>query len=147
MLRGALVAAAIVSLSACAGSSTSPSPVTSGTITNIAGTWTGTIASSNNQTMQFRMVLTQSSSAITGTWDSSSVSWSGQITGSVDTGSFAGQMTFSGTAADSTVCTGNAAVTGPAGQSSMSWTSNAGVVGGACPAPLPIALKIDVQKQ
>jgi hypothetical protein len=144
--RTALILAAIVLVSACGGSATAPTSTS--TQVNIAGTWTGTIASSNNQAMQYRMVLTQSSSAVSGTWDSSSVSWKGNITGTITGSSFAGHLTFTGTAEDGTVCDGNASISGATGSSSMSWTSETGVVGNtACPAALPAGIKIDVQKQ
>src|SRR5215831_8884842 len=135
MARTSFILAAIVLVSACGGSTTAPTSTSASTQTNIAGTWTGTIASSNNQTMQYRMVLAQSSSAVSGTWDSSSVTWQGNITGTVSGSSFTGQLTFTGTAGDGTVCTGNASVSGAVGSSSMSWTSDTGVVGNtACPA-------------
>jgi hypothetical protein len=148
-MRLALTLCLIVSVAACGGSSTAPSAVSTSasTTTNIAGTWSGTIASTNNAAAQLRMVLTQSAADVTGTWDSTSVSWSGQINGAVHGTSFDGQLKFSGTAMDGTVCTGTANVAGPVSGSTMTWTSSTGVVGGSCPAPLPVGLKIDVQHQ
>jgi hypothetical protein len=146
-MRVALFVCFVASVSACGGNSLAPSAVSSGTGVSIAGTWNGTIVSSNNTTAQFRMVLTQSGSDVTGSWDSTSVSWAGQISGVVSGSSFDGQLKFSGTAADGTVCTGTANVAGPATASTITWTSASGVVGGSCPAPLPTGLKIDVQRQ
>ena len=148
-MRFALTLCLIVSVTACGGSSTTPTAISVGAAnaTNIAGTWNGTIASTNNPTVQLKMVLTQSSADVTGTWDSTSVSWSGQISGAVHGASFDGQFKFSGTASDGTVCTGTANVAGPISASTMTWTSSTGVVGGSCPAPLPVGLKIDVQHQ
>jgi hypothetical protein len=121
--------------------------VSGGTATNIAGTWNGTFVSSNNPSEPFAMVLTQSGSDVSGSWDSTAVSWQGQISGAVSSSSFTGQLKFSGTAANGTVCTGTADVVGSATASTMTWTSASGVVGGSCPAPLPADLKIDVQRQ
>ena len=45
------------------------------------------------------------------------------------------------------VTSGTASVVGPAAGSTMGWTSPLGVVGGSCPAPLPIGLAIAVQRQ
>jgi hypothetical protein len=146
-MRVALIVCVVVSVAGCGGNSTAPSAVSVGTATNIAGAWNGTIASSNNASAQFRMDLTQSGSDVTGTWNSTSVSWSGQIVGVINQASFDGQFKFSGTAAGGTVCTGTANVAGPVSGSTMTWTSPSGVVGGSCPAPLPIGLKIDVQRQ
>jgi hypothetical protein len=146
-MRLALIVCLVVSVSACSGNSTGPTSASGGNAANIAGTWNGTIVSSNNDTMQVRMVLTQSGSQITGTWESSSVRWSGEISGAVSGSKFDGQFKFSGMVSDGTVCTGTATVTGPAADSTMTWTSANGVVGGACPAPLPVGLRIEVQRQ
>ena len=91
------------------------------------------------------MTLTQTGSNVSGTWESTSVGWSGQVSGAVSGTSFTGQLTFSGTTINGTVCTGTANVAGSVSTSTMSWTSASGVVGGSCPAPLPVALKVDVQ--
>ena len=146
-MRFALMACLVVSVAACGGSSTGPTAASAGTTMNIAGTWNGTIASTNNPTLQFGMVLTQSGADVTGTWDSTSVSWAGQISGTVNGTSFDGQFKFSGTASDGTVCTGTATVAGSVSGSTMTWTSTTGVVGGSCPVSLPVGLKIDVQHQ
>jgi len=146
-MRVALLVCFVVSVSACAGSPGAPTSVAAGTTMNIAGTWNGTIASSNNETMQMTMVLTQSGSDVSGTWTSSSVNWSGQVTGSVKGSSFDAQFKFSGQAANGTVCTGTANVAGTATASTLTLTSASGVVGGSCPAPLPAGLKIEMQRQ
>jgi|SRR3954464_3127808 hypothetical protein len=134
----------VASLSACAGGPAAPTDA--GTAMNVAGTWNGTIASSNNATMQLGMALSQSGSDVTGTWQSTTVSWSGEVSGSVSGSTFAGVFKFSGTAGDGTVCTGTATVTGPATASTMTLTSANGVVGGPCPAPLPTGVTIAVQR-
>jgi len=147
-MRIPLIVCLAVCAAACSGNSTSPTPVSSGTTAmSIAGTWDGTFVSSNNDTAQIRMVLTQSDSNVSGTWNSSSVAWSGEVTGRVSGSTFDGQFTFSGTAANGTVCTGAATVTGPATSSTLTLASANGVIGGACPAPLPVGLRIDTQRQ
>jgi len=146
-MRLALIICLVVSVTACGDNSTAPSTGAAGTTMNIAGTWIGTIASTNNPTAQVGMTLTQSGADVTGTWESTSVSWTGQISGSVNGASFNGKFKFSGTAVDGTVCTGTANVAGPVSRSTMTWTSSSGVVGGSCPASLPVGLKIDVQHQ
>ena len=145
-MRLALIVCLVVSAAACA-NSTSPSALSSGTTTSIAGTWSGTIASTGNPTLQLGMVLAQSGADVTGTWDSTSVSWAGKISGSVNGSSFNGQLTFSGTTLTGVVCTGTATVAGSVSGTTMSWTSASGVVGGSCPVSLPVGLKIDVQHQ
>ena len=145
-MRLALIVCLVVSAAACA-NSTAPSALSSGTTTSIAGTWNGTIASTGNPTLQLGMVLAQSGADVTGTWDSTSVSWAGKISGSVNGSSFNGQLTFSGTTLTGVVCTGTATVAGSVAGTTMSWTSASGVVGGSCPVSLPVGLKIDVQHQ
>ena len=147
-MRILLIVCLVVCAAACSGNSTSPTAVSSGTAAmSVAGTWDGTIGSSNNETAQVRMVLTQSGSDVSGTWDSSSVRWSGDISGKVSGSTFSGQFTFSGTAANGTICTGAATVSGPATTSTLTLSSANGVVGGTCPAPLPVGLRIDAQRQ
>ena len=146
-MRLALMVCLVASVSACGGNTLAPTGVSGGTAMNIGGTWNGTIGSSNNATEQLRMTLTQSGSDVSGSWNSTSVSWTGEISGAVKGSSFEGQLKFSGTAAGGTVCTGTANVVGEVTTSTMTWTSLNGVVGGSCPAPLPTVLKIDVQRQ
>ena len=145
-MRLALIVCLVVSAAACA-NSTAPSALSSGSTTNIAGTWNGTIASTGNPTLQLGMVLAQSGADVTGTWDSTSVSWAGKISGTVNGASFNGQLTFSGTTLTNVVCTGTATVAGSVSGTTMTWTSASGVVGGSCPVSLPVGLKIDVQHQ
>jgi len=153
VVRRAFLVCAALCLSACGGTTIEPSSgsgggsVSGGTPVSIAGNWSGTFASSNNPTEQITMTLTQSAANVTGTWQSTSVMWDGQVSGTAGATSFTGKLTFSGTAADGTVCTGTADVTGSASTTTMSWTSTNGVVGGSCPAPLPSGIKIDVQRQ
>ena len=146
-MRVALIACLIAGLAACGGNSAAPTSVSVGTTTNIAGTWNGTIASSNNPTVQVTIALTQSGAAIGGTWQSTTYSWAGNVSGTVTGSTFDGQFTFAGTAADGTVCNGTATVAGNVTAATMTLTSANGVVGGSCPAPLPIGITIDAQRQ
>jgi hypothetical protein len=50
-MRLALTLCLIVSVAACGGNSTAPSTVSADTTTNVAGTWSGTIASTNHSPM------------------------------------------------------------------------------------------------
>jgi hypothetical protein len=152
MMRRLFVICALVAGSACS-SPSGPSSV--GSATDISGAWSGTFASSNNPTMQMDMTVTQNGGTISGTWTSSSVTWSGQITGTMDGSSFNGQLAFSGMAANGTTCTGSANVSGSAGTSSgsgsagtssLSLTSATGVTGATCPAPLPVGIQIDLHR-
>ena len=146
-MRVAVILAMTVGCAACAGTSTAPSSVSAGTSMDLAGTWGGTIASSNNSTEQVTLRLTQSGSDVRGTWASTSVSWSGQVTATLNGSTVDGQITFVGGVSNGTVCNGSASVTGTANDAVMTLTSAAGVVGAACPAPLPVGITIDVRRQ
>jgi len=90
--------------------------------------------------------LSQSGKRIEGTWRAEMVNWNGLVTGDADGSSFSGQLTFIGTLTDQTVCTGTASVTGAVNQTAISWNSTTGVVGAPCPAPLPVAIRIDLHR-
>jgi len=148
--RWSSIAVLCLIASACSNSPTEPGSASLGTSPDISGAWTGTFASSNNVTESMTVDLSKSGSQITGTWRSTTVDWNGQVTGTVSGSSFNGQMTFNGRALDETICTGTAAVVGSAkteaSSTTLSWTSPAGVVGGSCPAPLPINVVIDLHR-
>jgi hypothetical protein len=146
-MRKLLLLIVCVVASACS-SATAPSEegTSLGSSLNISGSWAGVFTSSNNPSETITMQLTQASGSITGTWRGTEISWSGQVTGSLSSGAFNGQMTFTGIALDGTTCTGTATVSGSASSTALSWTSRAGVVGGACGAPLPADVSIDMSR-
>ena len=146
-MRVAIIACLFAGLAACGGNSAGPTSISSGTTTNIAGNWNGTIVSSNNPTVQVTIALTQSGATIDGTWQSTTYSWAGSVNGSVTGSTFNGQFTFAGTAADGTVCNGTATLAGNVTMTTMTLTSASGVVGATCPAPLPTGMTIDAQRQ
>jgi len=146
-MRVALIVCLIVGAAACGGSSVAPSSLSSGTTASVAGNWNGTIASSNNDTADVDIALTQSGSDVRGTWKSTTVLWTGDVSGAVGGSTFNGQFTFSGTASNGTVCSGTATVAGAVTASTMTLTSASGVVGAACPAPLPTGITIDLRRQ
>ena len=104
------------------------------------------MSSSNNPTESITMQLTQSAASISGTWRGTEVAWSGQVSGTLSSGSFSGQMTFSGTAFDGNTCTGTATVSGTASNSKLAWTSAVGVVGGPCAAQMPAGVAVDMSR-
>jgi hypothetical protein len=147
-MRNLLVLITVLTAAACSTGATAPSGEGDGpgSSLNIAGSWTGSFSSSNLITEPITMQLTQSSATITGTWDGSEVAWEGQVTGTLNSGSFSGQLTFRGTALNGAICTGTASVSGSASATQLSWTSGPGVVGGACPAPLPTGIAIELHR-
>jgi hypothetical protein len=117
-----------------------------GTLVDISGAWLGAFTSSNNEPQQIVVSLSQTGPKIDGTWRAEMVNWTGQVIGDVDGSSFSGQLTFNGTVSDQTICTGTASITGPVTRTSISWSSAPGVVGDSCPAPLPVAIRIDLHR-
>jgi hypothetical protein len=144
MRRLLLPVCALLAAAACAGSSTGPSSV--GTLIDVAGNWTGSFTSANNPSVQVSVSLTQNGSDITGTWQGASIAWAGDVTGKLNGASMSGQLTFSGRTLSDVTCTGTAAFKGTVTVTSISITSSDGVVGGACPAPLPVGLQIDLHR-
>jgi hypothetical protein len=87
----------------------------------------------------FGMTLTQSGSSVSGTWFSGGVSnASGTVTGTTTSTTFSGTFTWNSNAG---ACTGTLSVSGPAGQTTFSWTGP-GVIGNC--ANLPTNVSFDV---
>lgn len=142
--RATLLVLVCVVLSACSDSATGPS--SAGSVVDIAGSWSGTLASANNPTEPIVVELSQSGTNVSGTWRGTTLTWNGEVSGTVEGASFSGRFTFTGTASDDSVCTGAADVSGSAGSTALSWTSSIGVVGAACAAPLPAALRLELRR-
>jgi hypothetical protein len=91
-----LVIALIVCI-ACGGDSPSPTAPTPPPPAQIAGSWSGTFESSNYQALAAFMNLNQTGTTISGTWGapSGNNAVAGNVTGTVDTSTFTGTITFS----------------------------------------------------
>ena len=145
-MRQLLILILCIVASGCA-SETAPSNDGSlGSSLNISGSWTGLMSSSNNPAETITMQLTQSSGSISGPWRGTEIAWSGQVSGTLSSGSFSGQMTFTGLALDGSTCTGTANVSGSASSSTLSWTSGQGVVGAPCGAPMPAGVTVEMSR-
>lgn len=143
-MRRILVVCLSIVASACAGSSTAPSSI--GTIMDVSGAWTGAFTSSNNPSVQIGVNLTQNGSSLTGTWQGASISWNGDVKATLDGTSISGQLSFNGRTLNDVTCTGSATFSGSVTTSSITVTSSNGVVGGSCPAPLPVGIQIDLHR-
>ena len=131
---------------ACAACASPAAPSSAGGVTDISGAWSGTLTSTNNPMVQLGLNISQTGSTITGTWSSTSVTWSGEVTGTMNGSSLSGRLTFSGTTASNSVCTGTANLSGTASATSLSLTSATGVTGPTCAAPLPVGIQIDLHR-
>jgi hypothetical protein len=143
-MRRLLVLCTLLAASACAGSSTAPSSV--GTILDISGAWTGSFTSSNNPDVQVGVRLTQNGSDITGTWQGSSILWSGNVSAKLAGPTLSGQLTFSGQTLDGVTCTGSATISGTVTTTEITISSANGVLGNSCPAPLPVGIQITLHR-
>jgi hypothetical protein len=146
-MRVALLAAVVAAATACGGSTVAPGAVSASTTISVAGSWSGTLASSNNATVQVGMTLTQSGAEVQGSWQSSTVSWSGDVIVAVSGSAVNGTFTFAGTTSSGEQCSGTAAVSGNASDSTLTLTSPNGVVGPPCPARLPVGIAIELRRQ
>jgi hypothetical protein len=123
LILGVLILGAV----SCSNKSTAPT----GTA-NIAGTWTGpltfTVPPVQGVTFTLTVILVQSGSAVTGTWNAAADA-TNVISGTV-TGTLSGIM-LDGTLTDSAPCsTVVATFSTIAGTTSMTWTSASGFTGG-----------------
>lgn len=119
---------------ACGGSSTPTTPTPPPT-PQLAGVWSGTFESSNFSQQAISLQLTQAGTSVNGTWVVQAVNWSGTITGTVDASTFSGSITFNAPSAGTATCTGSAALSGPPGSVTMTW-SGPGVTGNCSGMPL-----------
>jgi hypothetical protein len=145
-MRKLLLLILCVAASACSSETAPSNPGSLGSSLNISGNWTGVMSSSNNPAETITMELTQASGSVSGPWSGTVIAWSGQVSGTLSSGSFSGQMTFTGLAVDGSTCTGTATVSGSASSSTLSWTSGQGVVGASCGAPLPAGVTVEMSR-
>jgi hypothetical protein len=90
-MRRILVVLSLVALASC-GSKTPTAP----SYPSVAGTWTGTLTSSNFPTMTVQLDLRQTQDVLSGTWSSAAADWNGTIIGTVNTaGSISAGITIS----------------------------------------------------
>lgn len=137
-LGAVLAVVIVVSLSACGASPTEPSGASA------SGSWSGTLGSSNFQTLAMTMQLAQSGSSITGTWAAGIPDWSGTVSGTNSNGQFAGTMTLSApnAAGIGPRCTGNASVTGTVAAAQLRWNSS-GFSGSCTGMPQSVSLSLN----
>ena len=126
-MRRLILGLLILCVASCSNKSTSPT----GTA-NITGTWTGpltfTVPPVQGVTFTLTVILVQSGSAVTGTWNAAEDATnviSGTVTGTVS------GLTFDGALAVSAPCpTVVASFSTIAATTSMTWTSASGFTGG-----------------
>lgn len=102
-------------------SPTTPTP-TPPEIPDMAGKWTGTIASANLATRTITLEVFQFAGCVDGTWESSPSEWVGAISGTATADSFQGLMSLE-VGEGSSRCTGTALISGSVGTTAIKWTA------------------------
>ena len=140
-MKQTLVGLALAALVGCGGTSAPTAPTGPPPPVNIAGNWTGNMASNNWPLQAVVMTLSQSGTSVNGTW-TTSTGWDGQVTGTVDTSSFTGTFTLSAPNALGVGqrCTGTASISGSAG-ATLHW-SGAGFTGTCNGEPLNVTFTL-----
>ena len=119
----AVFLASIIAISCGGGNPTAPSPPPPPPPANIAGTWSGTLESSNYVPLAVFVTISQTSATVSGTWgaQTGTSGIAGNITGTVDPSSFTGTMTLS--INQSAGCSGSFNGAVATASSTMTWTS------------------------
>jgi hypothetical protein len=116
----------------------SPTPPTlSLTYVNMAGTWTGSLSSSNYATRSVSMTVAQTFNCVDGAWSGSPSEWTGAISGfALETG-YTGQISIELALNSGERCRGVGDVSGPVGAADLEWTLDGFSVVGRCSEALP----------
>src|SRR5439155_10278252 len=101
--------------------SSSPSAPSGGPLVNIAGSWNGTMQSSNFPAHPLAMTVVQGGNCVDGAWRASAGDWTGAISGYARTDSFAGQISVEIVADSGDRCSGVGTTSGPVNGDSLRW--------------------------
>jgi hypothetical protein len=110
---------------------------------NVAGTWTGTLESSNFAPRTVSFDVVQGGSCVDGAWMTSPSEWAGAISGYADTTSFSGSVSIERVADK---CTGITNISGDVGTNTLRWTST-GFTGNCSGGALPQSVILTLQRQ
>ena len=115
-------------------------------VVGLAGTWVGTIESSNFPPRTIRLVVVQSTNCVDGAWSSDDGQWLGAISGVATADAYVGQISFV-RSEDRERCEGIADVDGPITATSLRWSGAGFTVRGTCDRALPQGLVISLRRQ
>ncbi len=109
-------------------STTAPSPPSqqpppAASYVNMAGSWSGTLESSNQQMRSVTMVVVQDGSCVDGVWTSTQDAWMGAISGYAAADSFSGDISIQTVNDLGERCTGVGKTSGPVDAGSLRLTS------------------------
>jgi hypothetical protein len=136
----------LLNLACSGGSSSSPSPSPPGPPpappASVAGTWTGTLESSNLAPRTISLDVVQGGNCVDGAWTTSPPEWDGAISGFAGSASFSGSMSIERPADK---CNGIASVSGEVGADTLRWTSTGFT--GTCSGGLPQSVVVTLTRQ
>jgi hypothetical protein len=113
----------------------------------IAGTWTGTLESSNFPPQPVTMVVVQADSCVDGTYANASNDWKGAISGFASTDSFSGQISFERTADGGGRCQAAGNISGAVEGDAFRWKAGALNAAGTCNGGLPQDVILSLRRQ
>ena len=116
-------------------------------VVNMAGTWTGTVESSNFPTRAITLVIVQAFSCVDGDWKDAAGEWTGALSGLASTDSFAGQISFERSANAGGKCLASASISGQVVDDQIRWTAGPLTAIGTCNGDLPQNFLLSVKRQ
>ena len=114
---------------------------------NMAGTWTGTLESSNFPPQAVTLVVTQADNCVDGIWTTASGDWKGAISGFATIDSFSGQFSLERTADGGGRCQAAGNIGGGVTGEAFKWKAGSLNAAGTCNGGLPQDLLLSVRKQ
>jgi hypothetical protein len=115
-------------------------------VVNLAGSWSGTLESTNFPSHAITMTIVQGGSCVDGAWLSSSDTWSGALSGYAGADSYSGQITIEFTTDSGDRCNGVATTNGPASTDTISLKSTGFMAIGQCATTLPQSLVVKLHR-
>jgi hypothetical protein len=112
---------------------------------NVAGNWTGTLASAGAPPRTISVLAFQTAACVDGAWNSDPAEWVGAISGYADAGSFSGSFSIQRPADGPGKCGGVGTFSGEVGDATIKWTSSGFT--GECAGGLPQAVTITLRRQ
>lgn len=126
------------------GPAPSPAPPT-GVFVNIAGSWVGTLSSSNLPARHVTLIVVQAGNCVDGVWHDDD-GWTGAISGFASEDAYSGQISLE-RSDDAGRCTAVATVSGPVTDRTLRWSGSAFTAVGACTGPLPETVDLALTRQ
>jgi len=121
-----------------------PTPTPAGPA-NVAGTWIGTLESSDFAPRTISILAFQGGNCVDGAWKTEPPEWVGAVSGFADVASFSGSVSIERPADGPGKCAGIATFSGAVGSDTIKWTSPGFT--GACAGGLPQSVTLTLRRQ